>query len=144
MYNYFVMNTIKCTFIRESFETTTKERDRKVYQGALISIDKVENKYKYAFKIEDGILRMEIFVRNQEILIEQTFADAKSKMNFSLTKKGGYTLTLSNGYQLDFATSTNYLNVVDFNIDLKYNLVDKNNNQVISFNEIHILREDVC
>lgn len=136
------MKNNKYTLIRDSFDSYTKEREHVLYSGKLLKKDR--SVLHFAFKVEDGISRINISYESEVCHIKQVYSDSVSEMDLSLKKKLKYYLKLNSGYTLNFYTEASFIKIDEFEIKLKYNLYDDKSN-LISMNEVSIIGEDgIC
>lgn len=139
------MNNLNRVLVSDFFDCSSYERTRTSFRGKLLSYDAKLNKYKFAFKVEDSLMRLELTFIDGKCEIFQSYPDSFSEFTLSMNKKEDYCLTLQNTHKLFFVTEATLIKYDELQINLKYNLYDKNTNEVISFNEISIIGEsDVC
>lgn len=128
-------------FIRESFDMATLEKDRAVYQGKLLDAE-LNKLYSFVFKIENEIVRMIISVENQVVTIREKYKNEEVIIILEEKKHREYQLKLNSIHTFTLITEASLIKVDDFSLEMKYNLIDKVNGQVISFHEIHIAGEN--
>lgn len=139
------MNNLNRVLISDFFDCSTYERTRTSFRGKLLSFDQKLNTFKFAFKVDDSLMRLELTFKDGKCQVYQSYPDSFSEFVLALNEKETYCLTLQSSYKLFFVTEATLINYDDLQINLKYNLYDKNTNEVISFNEISIIGEnDVC
>lgn len=133
------------TLIRESFDCSTLEKERMVFIGKLLAYDKKLNQYKFAFKVENQVLRMDMTFNKNSCKIMENYPDSSCDFTLTLEKKEKYSLTLHSGYHLFFITEASLIKFDELEIILKYNLYDESSKKVISFNEIKVIGESkIC
>lgn len=131
--------------IRESFDCSTYEKDRQLYRGKLLSYDVLENKYSYAFKIDELLLRMNLVVNQMKVTIIQNYPDAEAKFVLEEGKRNIYEICLNTGHKLCFMTETEKLEINPKCFEFKFRLLDEKGKDVISFNEIKLTGdEEIC
>lgn len=139
------MNIGNKTLISESIDVDTLEKNRMVFVGKLLEFEKNTNLYKFAFKVEKVIMRLEMKFSYDKCEIKQFYPDSVAEFSLINNDKGDYCLKLNNTHTLCFITETSLIKCDEKEIKLKYNLYDKNTNQIISMNEISIVGEmDIC
>ena len=139
------MANLNRTLVRESIDIETFEKDRMVFSGKLLDYDKENNVYKFAFKVEKVIMRIEMTFNGDSCKVVQSYPDSHTEFTLKVNSKEDYCLILNNSYKLFFLTEASLIKYDENQIKLKYNLYDKNTKQVISMNEISIIGEsDIC
>ena len=139
------MANLNRTLVRESLDLETYQKDRMVFVGKLTDYNQETKTYKFAFKFEKVIMRLEMTFKNDKCKIVQIYPDSVTEFTLKMNSKEDYCLILNNSYKLFFVTEASLIKYDEKEIKLKYNLYDKNTNQAISINEISIIGEnDIC
>lgn len=139
------MANLNRTLVRESIDIETFEKERMVFNGKLIDYNEKNKTFKFAFKVEKSIMRIEMTFFKDSCKIIQNYPDSTTEFTLKVNNKEDYCLILNNSYKLFFLTEASLIKYDEKQIKLKYNLYDKNTKQVISMNEISIIGEcDIC
>ncbi len=143
MYNNFVMKSFKTTLIRETIYFDTNQKEKEEYAGKLIS--KEVNKFSYAFKVDNEIMRLEMEFKDGMCFIKQSYPSTFIEFCLNLNQKEKYCLNLSSNHKLFFITETSLIKFDELEIKLKYNLYEESSNEIISSNEIRIIGDgEIC
>ena len=134
MYNNFVMKSFKTTLIRETIYFDTNQKEKVEYAGKLIS--KEVNKFSYAFKVDNEIMRLEMEFKDGMCFIKQSYPSTFIEFCLNPNQKEKYCLNLSSNHKLFFITEASLI---------KFDELEESSNEIISSNEIRIIGDgEIC
>ena len=85
------MEKIKKVLINEIYDLNTNERTRNLYQG--YRLNQGED-HQYVFKVEDGLVRMNLTGDESKIIIKQSYSDSEVEIILPNKDYGEYHLSL--------------------------------------------------
>ncbi len=132
------MEKIKKVLINEIYDLNTNERTRNLYQG--YRLNQGED-HQYVFKVEDGLVRMNLSGDESKIIIKQSYSDSEVEIILPNKDYGEYHLSLKNGYSLTMKLHSELLVKTENNIELKFYLLDEKETPV-SFHKVIIISEE--
>lgn len=132
------MEKIKKVLINEIYDLNTNERTRNLYQGYRLNQG---DDHQYVFKVEDGLVRMNLSGDESKIIIKQSYSDSEVEIILPNKDYGEYHLSLKNGYSLTMKLHSESLVKTENNIELKFYLLDEKETPV-SFHKVIIISEE--